>query len=312
LGADRLLQSIQTPNIAIPRDPEGGLTLKLSQARHVKLPLALIDVPVFEYLPFRSPSRCLDAISIKLAVIGDLDRAQTRHAETVSSKVLIHDAQALRKEASIICLKGFDRRDDLEGFRRLEGFPCALLKLAPDYWASLGSKRRSDLRRQQKAAKNIRRVRHKGLPAEYAAKILELYHQTRNKADLKLLKHGPNYFVRTADVSTYLLYFLDKELVGFHQLVCLEKTLYSQYVGMDYSIAKDYRLYFNMLIDCIDYGLEHSFAEVDFGITSYRYKLHLGCELRSTWNYFQLTHPLLNRFLPLLDAVLSPKPAMLQ
>ncbi|NBQ96564.1 MAG: hypothetical protein EBU15_14790, partial [Betaproteobacteria bacterium] len=96
-----MLQSIQTPNIAIPRDPEGGLTLKLSQARQVKLPLALIDVPVFEYLPFRSPSRCLDAISIKLAVIGDLDRAQTRHAETVSSKVLIHDAQALRKEASI-------------------------------------------------------------------------------------------------------------------------------------------------------------------------------------------------------------------
>jgi hypothetical protein len=307
-----LLQSIQTPNIAIPGELAVGLALNVVQSRQTNLPLALLHVPLFDYLPFRSPLRWFDAISIRLAVIGDLDRALTRNAEKHASQVLIHEAQALRREASLICIKGFDRRDDLEGFRRLEGFPRALLKLAPDYWSRVGSKRRSDLHRQQRAAKNIRRMRHSGFPVEYGAKIVELYHQTRSKASLKLLNHGVDYFLRTSDASTYLLYFLDKELVGFHQLVSVEKTLYSQYVGMNYSIAKEYRLYFNMLIDCIDFGIEHAFDEIDFGITSYRYKLHLGCELQSTWNYFQLTNPLLKRYLPLLDSILSPKPAMLQ
>ncbi|NCV56001.1 MAG: GNAT family N-acetyltransferase, partial [Betaproteobacteria bacterium] len=114
------------------------------------------------------------------------------------------------------------------------------------------------------------------------------------------------YFQSTSSVSTYLLYFYEGQLIAFHQMITTGDTLYSQYLGMDYAVSHKLRVYFNLLIDCIDVGLERSKREIDFGITSYRYKKHIGCELQPTWNYFRLSHAYLNWVLPLFDKVLSP------
>lgn len=271
----------------------------------------LIKVPIFSYLPPRSITKFADNCYLNFGVVGDLDRALTINANRFSAEELFEAVEPLRVSASLLCIKGFNFRNDLIGFRRLPGFPRALLKLTPDYWRSLSGKRRSDLLRQRKSVVELDRRIVNGFPTEFQGEILSLYRQTRAKANLKLIEHDLNYFRQTSSSSSYLLYFKDQRLIAFHQMVAIDRTLYSQYVGMDYAVSKALRLYFNLLLDCIDFGLQAKFSEIDFGITSYRYKQHIGCELQATWNYFQISNRYMGWALPLFDSVLSPAREML-
>ncbi|NCZ83611.1 MAG: GNAT family N-acetyltransferase [Betaproteobacteria bacterium] len=265
-----------------------------------------ITVPLGPYLPWKLETKTLDRLMIRLLVLGHLDRATTDRAADIASSSLLAAAEELRSGFSLLCLKGFDQRDNLQGFRRLAGMPRALLPLRSTYWRDIGTKKRADLLRQRKACASVKRELREGFPIEYGEKILSLYKQTRDKASLKLLDHDIRYFQSTSSVSTYLLYFYEGQLIAFHQMITTGDTLYSQYLGMDYAVSHKLRVYFNLLIDCIDVGLERSKREIDFGITSYRYKKHIGCELQPTWNYFRLSHAYLNWVLPLFDKVLSP------
>lgn len=271
-----------------------------------------IKVPILSYLPSRLSPRFTNSCYLTFGVVGDLDRALTINANQLSAVALLEAAETLRESSSLICIKGFNQRDDLIGFRRLPAFPRALLKLTPNYWQSLSGKRRSDLLRQRKAARDVRREIVDGFPTEFADEILALYRQTRANARLKLLNHDLSYFKRTSPVSSYLLYFHEQRLIAFHQMVAVDRTLYSQYVGMDYAISKPLRLYFNLLLDCIDFALQAGFLEIDFGITSYRYKQHIGCELQATWNYFQISNRYMAWALPLFDSLLTPRREMLE
>lgn len=277
----------------------------------VSLCINRIAAPVFRYLPLHLASELTDRVTLTLGVMGDLDRALTERATEFSSESLLEAAEGLRSQVGLICIKGFDYREDLKGFRRLPGLPRAVLKLRPTYWQDIGSKKRADLLRQRKLGQAIRKELRDGFPLEHADRILELYRQTRDKASLKLLDHDLGYFKSTAPVSAYLLYFFQGELIAFHQLISDGPTMYSQYVGMDYAAPQSLRVYFNLLIDSIDIGIERSKREIDFGITSYRYKKHIGCEIQPTWNYFQPSYRWLNWAMPVLDPILSPNQAML-
>ena len=277
----------------------------------LNLRLNLISVPVFQYLPLKLASDFTDRVTLTLGVIGDLDRAMTERAEEIPSDTLIAAADGVRSRVGLLCIKGFDCRDDLQGFRRLPGLPRAVLKLRPSYWRDIGSKKRADFLRQRRLAQAIHRELRDGLPLEHATRILDLYKQTREKARLKLLDRDLAYFKLTSSISSYLLYFYQGELVAFHQLISAGPVMYSQYLGMDYSVSQNLRIYFNLLIDSIDIGLERSKREIDFGITSYQYKRHVGCEIQPTWNYFQSAYPWLNWGLPVLDSILSPSKEML-
>ena len=210
----------------------------------------LIKVPIFSYLPPRSITKFADNCYLNFGVVGDLDRALTINANRFSAEELFEAVEPLRASASLLCIKGFNFRNDLIGFRRLPGFPRELLKLTPDYWRSQSGKRRSDLLRQRKSVVEIDRRIVNGFPTELQGEILSLYRQTRAKANLKLIEHDLNYFRQTSSSSSYLLYFKDQRLIAFHQMVAIDRTLYSQYVGMDYGVSKALRLYFNLLLDC--------------------------------------------------------------
>ena len=293
--------------LAIGADGSGSIDASNSKvARH------FIKVPVLSHLSPRLSPRFTNSCHLTFGVVGDLDRALTINANHLSALALLDAAETLRESSSLICIKGFNLRDDLIGFRRLPGFPRALLKLTPNYWHSLSGKRRSDLLRQRRAARDIRREIVDGFPTEFADEILALYRQTRANARLKLLNHDLSYFKQTSPASSYLLYFQEHRLIAFHQMVAVDRTLYSQYVGMDYAVSKPLRLYFNLLLDCIDFALQASFSEIDFGITSYRYKQHIGCELQATWNYFQISNRYMAWALPLFDSLLSPRREMLE
>lgn len=279
--------------------------------RQLAVACHLVNVPVFKYILPNPRFSFLHNHCMTFGVIGDLDRALTNNAREIPSATLLEAAGHLRTRSALVCIKGFDFRHDLAGFRRLEGLPRALLRLSPNYWSLLGAKRRADLMRQRKSAIGIRREIRQGFPMELGAQIMALYQLTRAKASLKLLEHDLSYFKRTAPMSSYMLYFLGQQLIAFHQMRTTGSTLHSQYLGLDYTVSREFRLYFNLLIDCIDYGLERGFSEIDFGITSYRYKQHLGCELQKTWNYFQLSKRHVAWALPMFETFLKPTKSML-
>lgn len=72
----------------------------------------------------------------------------------------------------------------------------------------------------------------------------------------------------------------DEEIIAF--AFCLEgrDVLYFLYVGLDYELNKQYHLYFNLHLLGIQEAIKRKKKFIDFGITSYEYKLVLGCELK--------------------------------
>ncbi len=173
------------------------------------------------------------------------------------------------------------------GFTNIKVEPNMLITLNPN-WATF---------EEYKAALKSK-YRVKANKADAKSKPLEL--RNFSKKDIELYKDelqnlyqntidNANFNAQVLDLNTYIElkntykddfivqgYFLDQKIVGFLSALHNNNHLDAHFIGLDYTLNKDYAIYPRILNDYIRLGLEKGVATINLGRTASEIKSTVG------------------------------------
>lgn len=213
---------------------------------------------------------------------------------------------ARKGRASVIAFKDFSPPyihllDPLQkkGFKKFDSLPTTLLEVKfrdfEEYMKTLSGANRYDLRRKFKKVDGRVKIDLKiadDLDESELKDVYKLYLDIVDRHDMgfELL---PAAFFRNISKNMpgnvkYFLWRMDGKLAAF--LLCLvsNDTLIDYYVGMDYSIAHDYHLYFLKFRDVLNWCIDKKITRYEMGITGYEPKRRLGFEFIPLYLYAKL------------------------
>jgi predicted N-acyltransferase len=229
---------------------------------------------------------------------------------------------ARRLKAMLIVFKDFPKvyRQSLDrlcrvGFTRVPSMPATKLDLNfPDFEAYLKTRIGYTMR------KNLRRKFRKtaGQPIEfevvadispYVDEIYPLYQQTLARSDLKFEELTKSYLCdlgrRMPDRARFLVWRQAGRIIAFASTIVHQGVLRDNYIGLDYSVALDYHLYFVTWRDTIIWALKNGIHTYHSAPLNYDPKYHFRMDLEPLDLYVRAPNGGLNaifrRVLPWLE-----------
>jgi hypothetical protein len=201
------------------------------------------------------------------------------------------------------------------GFLRVPSMPASRLALRfegfEDYMSRhLSHAMRKNLRRKFKATRGL--ALEMSVVNEVSGVLEEvhaLYEQVFARSPLKLERLSREFFLQLGEkMPDRVRFFLWRRagvLVACSLCLVHEGALYDEYLGLDYSVALDWHLYFVTLRDVLSWAMENGFSSYHSTPLNYDPKLHLGFELAPLDLYVAgvspWTHALLRRLLPWIE-----------
>jgi Acetyltransferase (GNAT) domain len=229
---------------------------------------------------------------------------------------------ARRLKAMLIVFKDFPKiyRRSLDrlsrfGFKRVPSMPATKLDLDfPDFEAYLKTRVGYTMR------KNLRRKFRKteGHPIEcevvtdispHVDEVYPLYRQTFDRSELKFEELTKPYLCelgrRMNDRARFLIWRQEGRIIAFASTIVHEGVLRDNYIGLDYSVALEYHLYFVTWRDTIVWALKNGIHTYHSAPLNYDPKYHFRMELEPLDLYVRAPNGLVNavfkRVLPLLE-----------
>ena len=236
----------------------------------------------------------------------------TGNADKVMRAILRKMEQIAKKEkASIIAFKDFDHSytemlDPLqkEGFAKFDSLPTTEMNIwfkdFEEYMKTLSAASRYDLRRKFKRVDHHVKIDleiHDSLSDEALQDVYSLYMQVVDKHEMGFEVLPMDFFrVLPKNMSGRIKFFLWKiegSLAAF--LLCLvsEDFLIDYYVGLDYSVAHKYHLYFLKFRDIMNWCIKNKIKRYEMGITGYEPKRRLGFDFIPLYLYAKLRNRML-------------------
>jgi hypothetical protein len=204
-----------------------------------------------------------------------------------------------------------------EKYRAFEADPNMILSFEPswqtnaDYLNALSKKYRN----------RVKNIRKKGLPLvvrELSAHEIEknsgaidnLFEQVASKAQIRLANLDSKYFhgmkKELPSEFSFYGYFLKDRMLAFRTSFRNGDSLEAHFIGMDYSLNREYELYQNMLYDFIEEAFQKGLRTVYFGRTASEIKSNVGAKPFALTCYLKNPDSLTNRFLkPFLKVIQS-------
>jgi hypothetical protein len=112
----------------------------------------------------------------------------------------------------------------------------------------------------------------------YDDQVYQLYEAVYNVSTTKINKVQPLYFskMKKALGENYQIvgYFIDEKLVSFASYFIHKNVLEANFVGFDYTLNKEFKLYQTILYDYVQWSIEKGSKELSLGRT--------GLEIKST------------------------------
>ncbi len=280
------------------------------------VPYFMLDFRINTMLPAGWLKSALRWVKFHVACVGHPSLDLGRIEGEVSAEVLVAVNRELHKLAGLVGYKGYLDDLPLTNFVQIKNLPQATLHIPPDFYTRLTSRKRNDLNRKRKRGEPVRVVEHcgrsQGLSATLAGEIHRLYLNTHDQSPVQLERLTTEYFVQTAPLSTYLLFYEEARLIGFSQVLGAGTHRALKYVGMDYERGQAYGLWFLMYLRAIDYSLQIGCDCLELGPTTYEFKKFLGCKLTESWLYYHHRQPLAHWLLSKLAFLLEPTEAELR
>lgn len=213
---------------------------------------------------------------------------------------------AKKSRAAVIVFKGFDQAsaallDPLQksGFSKAASLPSTELKIDfkdfEGYLKTLSSASRYDLRRKFKKVDghvDIRLETVTDLEEDTLREAYRLYLEMVNRHDMGFellpIEFFKNISRNMPKHARYFLWRIEGKLVAF-MLCFVSKDLFMDYyLGLDYSVAHKYHLYFIKLRDTLDWCIKHGIKKLDMGFTGYETKKRLDFEVIPLYIYVKL------------------------
>ncbi len=243
-------------------------------------------------------------------------------AQDLAAGIMAH-ARVLK--ARLVVLKEFPESDRQalgcfvdQGFTRVPSMPMVALSIAyptfEDYMMrALGSRTRAHMRRNFRDAA-------RGAPVEltvvvdispFIEEVFPLYENVYARSTLHFEKLTKEYFCnlsqRMPDKSRFFIWRRSGKIVAFTYCMIQDDEFFSEYIGLDYSVALELHLYYIAFRDMVSWAMSHGFKWYRSSGLNYEPKYHLGCKLDPIDLYIRHTsstfNALLIRVLPLLEPV---------
>ncbi len=229
---------------------------------------------------------------------------------------------ARRLKAMLIVFKDFPKfyRKALDrlrrfGFTRVPSMPATRLDLDfPDFEAYLktriGYAMRKNLRRK------FRKTEGRSIECQvvtdltpYVDEVYPLYQQTLSRSELKFEELNKPYLCelgrRMNDRAKFFIWRLEGRIIAFASTIVHKGVLRDNYIGLDYSVALNYHLYFVTWRDTIVWALKNGMHTYHSAPLNYDPKYHFRMELEPLDLYVRSPNGFLNavfkRILPLLE-----------
>jgi predicted N-acyltransferase len=202
------------------------------------------------------------------------------------------------------------------GYQAAPGMPGAELTIdfphIGAYLAGLSAGTRKDMRRKLKSLYGLRIERRRDV-ADLEDRMIELYRQTRQRADMQFEDLTPAYFTgvlrRMGERAFCTCYFADGELLAFNLLLQDDEILLDKFFCMETERGPAHNLYFLSWFTNVQHCLDHGLTRYQSGQAGYATKLRLGSWLAPTHMYFRHRRPLVNRVLRWAAPMLADDPA---
>jgi hypothetical protein len=229
---------------------------------------------------------------------------------------------ARRLKAMLIVFKDFPKiyRQSLDrlclfGFTRIPSMPATRLDLNfPDFEAYLktrvGYSMRKNLRRK------FRKTEAQPIDFEvvtdispFVDEVYPLYRQTLERSELKFEELTVSYLCelgrRINDRARFFIWRQEGRIIAFASTLVYHGVLRDNYIGLDYSVALEYHLYFVTWRDTIIWALKNGIHTYHSAPLNYDPKYHFRMELEPLDLYVRAPNGLLNvvfqRLLPWLE-----------
>ena len=180
------------------------------------------------------------------------------------------------------------------------------------YLQAMSSKYRKNIRRGMKKSKELKKHELNLDQIEsFETRIFELYQCVKDNASFNLFELNPKYFYslkkQMGDDFKLFGYFHNEELVSFYTLVNNYGTLDAHFLGYEIELNKSFMLYFNMLLDMVNHGIENGYDHVEFARTAMEIKSSVGAEPKDMMVYIRYENKILNPLVGKVTALINPK-----
>ncbi|MBF0618668.1 MAG: GNAT family N-acetyltransferase [Candidatus Omnitrophica bacterium] len=258
------------------------------------------------------------------AAEGRLGLSDMRRADIASA--LLHEMEALaRKEkASLVAFKDFP--DDYgpffqtlskRGLHKMESYPSVELHLPftsfEEYFATLSKATRKDLRRKFQKVDALPKVSFDvahSLKGALLDEAYPLYLNTLDKSDVQFERLSKEFFQCISDnlpkETVYFLWKLDGKLVAFDLCLIHNGILVDEYIGMDYSVALQYHLYYVTFRDMVRWCIANNVRVYESGALNYDPKRRLDFQFVPENIYLKHLNPFINPLFAPVCLLLKP------
>jgi len=141
---------------------------------------------------------------------------------------------------------------------------------------------------------------------EFTIEHFSLYEQVYNKSSIRVEKLSLAYF-QTCPATIIVAEFAGKP-VGFVQLLAYRTELIFGFIGLDYTVNREFDLYQNLMLKIVDYGITHHYTSIDLGQTADETKLKLGGDYELLYAHLRHHNPLLDTLLRMLLPLIAYRP----
>jgi len=231
----------------------------------------------------------------------------TGQADMAIKAILRRMEQIARKNrVPIIAFKDFDQTytrmlDPLQkiGFAKFDSLPSTELNVwfkdFEEYLKTLSSANRYDLRRKFRRVDGLVKIDMEiveALEDGILQEVYKLYLDIIAKHDMGFellpIEFFKNISKNMPRHTKFFLWRIEGKLVAF--LLCLvsKDILIDYYVGLDYSIAHKYHLYFVKFRDILNWCIKNNIKKYEMGITGYEPKRRLGFDFVPLYLYVKL------------------------
>ena len=204
-----------------------------------------------------------------------------------------------------------------EGFYKLNSYPSVKMNLNftsfDEYMNTLSHSSKDGLKRKLKKAERKGNIELE-MPDNIDGLLdvfYGLYSQTFSKSNIQFQKVPKDFFTEVyRNLKSRVKYFLwriDGKPVGFSFCLVSESKFINVHIGMDYSVAYEYSLYFIMFRDQLNWCLKNGIKEYHSGEFAYEAKKRLDFAFIPKFFYVKHLNKRVNPFFRLLCMFLQPE-----
>jgi predicted N-acyltransferase len=203
------------------------------------------------------------------------------------------------------------------GFHCMEDLPNSQIQMKfaniEEYINTMGSSTRKDIRRKLKKSCSMVKLETQVVDniENEIEEIYKLYMNNFNDSDIRFEVLTPQFFINISrNMDGCVKYFLTRDngkLVAFNLCFVKNDCFIDKVIGLDYSCAYDYSLYYTTLFYNIDWCIKNGVRYYQPGQGDYDAKIRLGAKLIPLYLYVKTANPLLSLFAKPVTRLIAPK-----